>query len=479
MKNKYTISFIFAFLLLSGFSSSMQGQVITFEQIYKTAVDQDGLDVLLSPDGGYIIAGSTVNNIPNDLDIKVLKTDKMGDTLWTKTYADPNLDYPNCMLQTSDNNYFILGYTQISGQGQEIYLQKIDMSGNLLWSKVYGTFGNDDGNQIIATGDGNYAITGGSNNDAYLMKIDPDGNTLWTKYYGGSTTFESTRSVAKCLDGGFILAGQTSAIRYGVAGMFIVRTNSSGDTLWTKIYRGPDSYQGKYILANNDKSYTICMDDSSGARDSDVRVMKIDSAGAIKWNNDFGGSEKDISKMIQPTSDGGYILVGISRSFGWINPYMWLLKFNSGGDTTWSRHFGSYYHNHGYAVRQTPDGGYVSVGHEVSSTSISQIMLVKVDSSGNFTPTTSVEESTLNTAIAIYPNPAFAVITVDLKDINLAPGSTCKILNALGQEVFSESITASGQNERKSIDLKDNDPGIYFLRIQSAKYLITKKFILQ
>lgn len=308
-----------------------------------------------------------------------------------------------------------------------------------------------------------------------LIKIDPSGNVIWTKYYGGPN-YESARSVRLCSDGGFILAGKTINSTFAIAKIYVIRVNSLGDTTWTKTYGGSNSYEGKFILTNNDGSYTLCVDDSSASRDSDIRVMKIDGNGTILWNKMYGGTEKDICKMIQHTSDGGYIVTGVSRSFGWINPDMWLLKLDAAGDTIWTRHFGGLYHDHSYAVRQTPDGGYVAVGHNRDVNSSFRVFLVKVDEFGNFVPV-SVEELALNNTINVYPNPTRGAVKIDLGgDLS---ASTFKVFNALGQEVISEVINTSNPVDIRNIDLQGREPGVYFLTLQSTKYSTTKKLILQ
>ena len=235
-----------------------------------------------------LLLGILKSNTLDDLDIEILKTDNSGNPLWTKTYGGSKPDYPNRILQTNDGNYFIVGYTQSFGGGdQDVYLLKINPSGDTLWTKRYGGFGNEDGKEIVATADGNYVIVGGSNslnlsnNDIQLIKIDPAGNVIWMKYYG-TPNYESARSVKLCLDGGFIMAGKTASTSTSVATLFIVKTDAAGDTLWTRKYSGgANSYEGKSILANSDGTYTLCLDDSSGARDSDVRVMKIGWPAAI------------------------------------------------------------------------------------------------------------------------------------------------------------------------------------------------------
>ena len=483
-KNHKIILPLLSVFALQSLSAILHAQLTTFQKIYPvTTLNQSGQDVLPTPDGGYLIAGNTENTILNDLDIKVVKTDSLGKELWTKTYGGTRPDYPNCILQTNDGNYFVVGYSQSFGGGdQDVYLIKIDPSGNTLWTKTYGGYGNEDGKEIVATADGNYVIVGASNsqnfanNDMMLTKIDPAGNVIWMKYYGGPA-YESARSVKLCLDGGFIMAGKTASTYSSVATMFLVKTDASGDTSWTRKYGGPNSYEGKSILANSDGTYTLCLDDSSGATDSDVRIMKIDGTGSVIWNNKYGGADKDISKMIQPTTDGGYIVASVSRSFGWINPDMWILKLDALGNTTWTRHYGGPGHEHCYGVRQTADGGYIAIGHTKSYTPNTEIMMVKLDAQGNVVPA-SVEEFAVNNFLGIYPNPSVdGIIHIDMGgDLS---ASTFKISNTLGQEVFSGTMDMLSQSSSKVIDMQGKVPGIYFVTIQSAKYLTTKKLVLK
>ena len=483
MKNKYKASYLFLTLfVLECFPLFMNGQV-TFQKHYPTTKDQSGKDALPTTDGGYIIAATTENNIVNDLDVLITKTNNMGDTLWTKTYhGGDKPEYPNCILQTNDG-YLIVGYSQSFGGGdQDVYLLKISTSGDSLWTKVYGGFGNEDGKEIVATADGNFVIVGASNslnlsnNDVQLIKISPTGNVIWTKYYGGSTTYESARSVKLCADGGFILAGKKANIPNAVASIYMLKTNSAGDTLWTKTYSGgTDSYEGKFVLANNDGTYTLCADDSSLSHDSDVRLMNISSSGDILWNKSYGGSDKDICKMIQPTTDGGYIVAAISRSFGWLNPDMWLLKINISGDTLWTRHFGGSGHEHCCAARQTADGGYIAIGHTRSFGVIWQILFIKLNDLGNVVDVGPIALN--NTTFDIYPNPAKGLINIDLGDRPYSR-ATFRISNSLGQIILSEIIDPSSGIKNKEINLEDKKRGIYFVTMQSSGNITTKKLIL-
>jgi len=467
-------------LFVSFFLTALKAQTITFEQHYPTTFDKSGKDVLPTNDGGYMIAATTENTVSNDLDMYIIKTDKYGDPMSTKTYGGPRVEYPNCMVKLDDGNFFVVGYTQsFSGGDMNIYLLKLNQSGDTLFTKVYGGYGNEEGKEIVKTADGNYVIVGASNsvsftdNNIMLLKINPAGEVLWTKYYGGPN-YESARSVKLCPDGGFIVAGKTAANPTSVASLFLVKTNSSGDTTWTKTYSGPDSYEGKSIIANTDGTYVLAVDDSSAANDSDVRIMKLNNSGGIIWNKNYGGTLKDIVKIIQPTTDGGYIVGAISRSFGWINPDMWIIKLDAYGDSPWTKHYGGGGHEHLYSLHQTDDGGYIAIGHARSFSANWEVYFLKLDQEG----AVGIEEIALNDKkISIFPNPSDGIININIDD---AAGFTAfKISNSLGQVVYSESAESLKQNRTSIIDLHDKGPGMYFMTIEdSSSNIAVRKLII-
>ncbi|MCE3225897.1 MAG: lipoprotein [Bacteroidetes bacterium] len=442
----------------------------TFQKVYPTTYDKTSRDVLQTSDGGYILVGMTNNSNITDCDLLIMKTDANGELLWTKTYGGAKPDYAYSMSETNDGNYFVTGFSQSFGGGDyDIYLIKFDPNGDKIWEKTYGSWGNEEARGIIKTSDGNFLIVGtstsfSSSQNAVLIKIDGDGTTLWTKTYGGPG-LEFGNSVKQCSDGGFILGGQTFS--WGQNGdTYIVRTNSSGDTLWTKYYGSPLADEAVSVLANNDGSFTFAVRDSTASNDIDVRVIKTDANGVVAWNKTFGASLKDTPKTICSTNDGGYLVGAISRSFGWINPDMWLLKMDAAGDTTWSRHFGSSDHEHCHMAKQSADGGYLAAGHARSWGPGQKIYFLKLNASG----VVSVKEEITDTKnFRIYPNPSLnGIINVTA----LHEESTIKVCDALGQIVYSEKLKAG------TIDLSGNAPGMYLITIENEKEKVVKKLIL-
>lgn len=475
MKTKFYPT-LFLFFILSGSSLVSTAQTY-FQKIYTNPpFDQEGHDVVAMPDGGYLIAGYTKNSNFSDCDVYIIKTDATGNQVWTKTYGGAKPDFPYHLLPTADGNYFLIGYSQSYGGGDaDILLLKIDPSGNLIWQKTYGGSGNDYGKDIISTTDGNYAIVGSSNSgssshDANLIKIDPAGTVIWSKLIGGSAN-DYGHSVKQCSDGGYILLGHTFS--FGTNGdAYLVKTDSNGDPVWTKNFGGSQFDEGAYITVNSDNSFTFLIRDSSSAgQEIDIRIVKTDATGNTIWSKIYGGTKKDTPKMIQPTSDGGYIVAAISRSFGWINPDMWIIKFNSVGDTTWTRRYGGAGNEHCYVVREQPDGSYIAVGKTASSSTDADPILLKLNANG--TMAVGINENFISEhSINLYPNPNDGHFTIDLLDFK---ANKITIADVLGLEIYMKEFESEST---ANITLHNKHSGIYFIKCESGTSTVIKKLII-
>jgi hypothetical protein len=477
--NKKYLSLILGISIILFLPVTMNCQNL-FLTTYPTVYDKDSREVINTPDGGYIIAGSTNNSNQYDADLYVMKADVHGNFLWGKTYGGAKPEYAYSMVATSDGNYFVVGYSQSFGGGDfDIYLIKIDPTGTLLWQKTYGGIGNEHGREIIPTSDGNYAIVGTSNSgqtsdQAFLMKIDLAGTVLWTKYYGGDM-HEGGNSVKETPTGDFIVNGQTFSYGQTNGSVYLVKTNSTGDTTWTRYYNtGNITSEGTSIVSNPDGSFVFIIRDSSATNDIDARLIKTDSNGNILWNKLYGGNQKDTPKRLRQTSDGGYVASITSRSFGWINPDMWILRFNTIGDTLWSKHFGGPNHEHANDIKQTADGGYVVTGHSKSyGTDGQRIMLVRTDEAG----LVGIKINNLDIVnFNLFPNPSSnGKLSLQMQE---GISANLKICNPLGQIVFNEPVLFRDK-EIKPISLEQNTPGIYLITIYTSEFTVSRKVLIE
>jgi len=315
-----------------------------------------------------------------------------GDTLWTRTYGGVSYERANSVQQTSDGGYIIAASTYSFGAGSyDVYLLKTDSSGDTLWARTYGGSDGDGGYSVQQTSDGGYIIGGytesfgAGGEDVWLLKTDANGDTIWTHTYGG-TASDVGQSVQQTTDGGYIIAGYTLSFGQGYYDFYLIKTDADGDTLWTSTCGGSDWDEGYSVQQTADGGYIVAgYTESFGAGDEDVWLVKADADGNILWACAYGGTGKDIGQSVQQTTDGGYIITGYTISFGQGYYDIYLIKTDADGDTLWTRTYGGTDWDEGYSVQQTADGGYIVAGltESFGGQDNEDVWLLKIDADGD------------------------------------------------------------------------------------------------
>jgi hypothetical protein len=314
----------------------------------------------------------------------------------SKTFGGSDQDFGSSVQQTSDGGYIIAGATESYGAGSlDVWLIKTDSAGDMAWNKTFGGSGDDYGYSVAQTSDGGYIITGSTasygagGDDVWLIKTDSSGNLAWNKTFGGSDP-DAGYSVQQTSEGGYIIAGHTYSCGAGDDDVWLIKADSSGDLSWNKTFGGPDTDYAYSVQQTSDGGYIVAAaTESYGAGDDDVWLIKTDSSGGLSWNKTFGGSDADGANSVQQTSDGGYIIAGDTFSYGAGDRDAWLIKTDSLGNKTWGMTFGDSGIDYGNSVQQTPDGGYIIGGSSGSSYdtdgSSYDAWLIKTDHSGTET----------------------------------------------------------------------------------------------
>jgi hypothetical protein len=338
-----------------------------------------GNAVRQTTDGGYIITGQA-QIYGASIDVWLIKTNEIGDTLWTRTYGGSGHDKGYSVLQTTDGGYIIVGETKSIGAGEsDIWIIRTDHIGDTLWTRTYGGLSFDEGWCVDQLSDGSFIVIGHTNStgvdiydyDAWLIKIDSSGDTLWTQTYGGSG-FDQGFYGQQTTDGGYIFTGIT---QLGPGGIWLVKTDLNGDTLWTRTYF---SGYGRFVQQTTDGGYVIAGYTASvGAGHYDYCLIKTDSNGDTLWTQTFGGTGEDYCKSGQQTTDGGYILAGQTSSFGAGYTDIYVVKTNASGEILWQQTYGVDDFEYGMGVRQTSDGGYVVVGQR-NDISFGDVWLIRL-----------------------------------------------------------------------------------------------------
>jgi len=313
------------------------------------------------------------------------------DTLWTKTFGGGDEDFGRCVQGTTDGGFIIVAYTRSYGFGnRDIYLIKTDAFGDTLWTRLYGDGGWDEGESVQQTMDGGYVITGGktlpgeAERNVYLVKTDSNGDTLWSRQYGGPLN-DTAESVRQTTDLGYIVTGWAESPNKGTRDGFLLKTDASGDTLWTRVWGDSLAEYAFDVQQTLDGGYIVTGGTASfGAGGMDVFLIKTDTHGKRLWEKTFGGSGFDLGKSVHQTMDGGYIIAG-EYSVTLLNTEVYLIRTDASGDTLWTKRYGGFSSDRGEGIRQLSDGGFIVVGTSGSwGVHISDAFLLRTDSDGEF-----------------------------------------------------------------------------------------------
>lgn len=220
--------------------------------------------VVQANDGGYMIAGSSnYFAADNCSDVFILKTVQNGTTATGTAFLKPGNDAANSIVKTSDGNYAMTGYTNsTNGNNRDVYLIKTDTNRNMIWSKTYGGLGDDVGKSLIQTTDDGYAVVGYTNssgegkNDFWTAKLDGIGNMEWNKTYGGAGSDEAS-SVIQAANGGYVIVGKTNSFGAGNTDSLLVKTDTSGNPQWNKTYGGLFDDGANSVVQANDGGFAF------------------------------------------------------------------------------------------------------------------------------------------------------------------------------------------------------------------------------
>jgi uncharacterized delta-60 repeat protein len=363
---------------------------VTFAKTYGGTNFDYAYSVQQTSDGGYIIAGYTRSFGAGAADVFLIKTDESGNVQWAKTYGGTDGDYAYSVQQTSDGGYIIAGYTRSFGAGgSDILLIKTDANGNIIWAKTYGGTSGDVAYSIQQTFDGGYILAGytasfGAGSwDIFLVKTDANGNIIWAKTYGG-TSSDTAYSVQQTSDGGYIIAGYTRSFGTGWdEDVILIKTDANGNLQWAKTYGGTWGAWSDYahsVQQTSDGGYIVAgLTWSFGG----IFLIKTDANGNIIWVKTYWGTISDYAYSVQQTSDGGYIVAGYTTSFGAGGDIL-LIKTDANGNIIWAKTYGGTYQDWAYSVQQTSDGGYIVAGYTNSfGAGWSDIFLIKTDANGD------------------------------------------------------------------------------------------------
>lgn len=314
-------------------------------------------------------------------------------TIWSKTYGDLEFQSFRSLLQTSDGNIIAVGRTErpFGINNFDVWIVKTDAWGDTLWTRTIGNIWDfwDDGQDVKEVIDGGLIITGYTFlpfaeilGEALLIKTDSNGNMEWNRHYSGPG-IQDGRSIDITSDGGFIISASTTDTN-SVKNVLVIRTNFTGDTLWTRIIGGSDDDEMYQVLETSNGDYILVGESRSFSPDSvfrlDLWFVRMDDAGNVLWSKSYEYRGWARAESVLETVDGSFVMIGVTSRD---DLDALLVKTDAGGDTLWTMTYMDTTFEVGRSIIQTEVGGFVFTGY-VDDLLNDDVWMVSVDSMGSF-----------------------------------------------------------------------------------------------
>ncbi|MBK8562734.1 MAG: hypothetical protein IPN76_05165 [Saprospiraceae bacterium] len=345
-----------------------------------------GYSITETPDHGYLVVGELRPTQLADLNVLLLKISADGQKLWSKQFGGAGDDKGFRIIPTTaSGGYLIVGTTSSFGNGEkDAYLVKIDAQGDEVWSKTYGTAGDEDGYSVVEVADG-YFLAGTADNaangtkDGYLVKVDFNGNEVWSKYFGVANDIDQLRDIAVTSDNNLALAGYTGS----TSEAWLLKADLNGDEIWSRTFGGSlgDEINDLMVADNGDLVVTGYTEVT--AANVDAFLARFDNDGNNIWTNNIGrGSHADIAQGVTQAQDGGFVAIGYNSLFGIFFNDVTFIKTGSDGSVYTNHLTGRVFKDGGDCVYQNGEAGLND--WIVKAASNDQTFFGTTDANGNY-----------------------------------------------------------------------------------------------
>lgn len=440
---------------------------VTFERRWHWYNEDVGRSVALTADGGYLVSGQTWAG-SSQYGIVLARTDSFGDTTSVQHLSDVN-NGSGYLCRLLGGDFVAAGLRN----GGRVFARGFDASGDSIWSYDQSLRGLVYA--LLATGDGGCLIAGrDSMLDMGLIKLDSAGHEEWNRGYDdprvqGSAAYD----VAETRDSGFILCGD--AVDYMGSYVRLVRTDSQGETLWTRLYSGPVGPSLQAVCETPDRGFLAVGSefDTLQAQNA-VYLMRTDSNGAVIWTRNISPPGAGTEALaLRETCDSGYVIAG---TIDWgDSARAWLVKLDANADTIWTSVLPGNGREQANDIWQTADGGYVLAG--TSDPPNDSMVLFKTDSLGYVPLGIAVGKSTVHERIAlsVEPNPASGVAFVHCS-LPEESRASLRLYDVTGSQVRS---WLGLRTSPFRIDVRSMPAGVYLLRLESGSGSATRKLVIE
>ncbi len=500
-----------------------------------------GLGRTSSTDGHF--TGSTLST-GFDGNAFVAKFDSLGGLSWTKTYGGSGFDVARAATQTPDGGYAVLAMTtsadgDVTGRidtittHEDVWLLRLDASGDMLWTRMYGSQNSDGACGILTTRDGGYLLLGAStgsdsdvvfhygdpfDTDWFLVKVDSAGERQWRRVLGGTgNEVYNAAQVFNAPGGGYYVTGQSTSHDYDIAednvwpggatitsGPVFLKLNDTGAVEWCKRYGGTGEHATYSVgyLPQDTTLWAVGMTKANnnyfignhplqeGPPSKDMYLVKVDGQGELKLAKLYGTGVDDDGRAVGWNTMGEYLVAGTAFPplptppgySGGMDTRMFTT--NEAGDSLSTKLLGGSHHDTPIGVFWR-NGRWLVFGNTLNPGFTEGIIGSSSNSQGNLFVTTlwqwplsvqqPVSASDKLTAIHVVPNPSSGGTVTCYTPASWA-GRPLRMLNTEGKTVHKTTVHKSGQTP---LPVSGWQPGAYVVTVEAKDGRHAVKLILQ
>lgn len=353
---------------------------------------------------------------------------------WAKQMGGTSLDNGQAICVDPSGNLYTTGYFEgaadfdpgptttifTSAGYEDVFVQKMDASGNFIWARSFGGVGNDQAYSINTDAAGNIYTIGTftasgdydpgpgtvnlickGNRDVFIQKMDAAGNFLWARSLGDLGNDEGWSCSVDALGNVYTVGHFSGTVDFdpgpdstkftsaGNMDVFIQKMDAAGNFVWAKSIGG----------VGNEEAYAVCIDGAgnvyltgyfastvdfdpgpatnniTGPGNSDIYVLKLDASGNFLWARVFGGTNNEVPKAICTDNAGNVYTTGSFKATGDYDPGpgtallglisvedIFVQKMDSAGNFQWARAFGGFYIDNAFSIKTDAAGNVYTMG---------------------------------------------------------------------------------------------------------------------
>lgn len=485
---KLTTTVFLMLLLISCPLLAQEGPEVVWTNYFGTESNDGARDIEHTPDGNLVIAGYTRNTDQDDQDMFLVKLDLDGNQLFTAQYGQTGRDVANSVVACDDGGFVLAGYIDLmEGNGRDFVVVKLNSEGESVWQYLYSSPYSDGANSIAKTSDGGYIVTGYSGADweatqyeVILVKLDADGNESWSQIYQEDLA-QHGNAVIETSDGSFVILGETGTVGASNRNVYMIKTDSEGEVLWVNQFGGNGFDWGHDVVELSTGEYGVAAEaDVHGTDFMNTYALRISDNGDNNWDSNYGpGPFYQYSYAIEETPDGGLLVGGVAKNRGTNNNDIFLVKYEPDGSREWYSILGDGTTDEWLMGMCRLDDGFAIAGHSnADGAGGYDMMVMKLNNSGmkvNETPSGVPRKPGL---MPNYPNP-FNAETKLVFNLEKRETISLSLYDLTGREV-SSLLEGTFQPGSYSYHLTAaNLPsGTYFCRLVTGSQVDTRRLVL-